>query len=124
MNIFQRLLRWWRRKSALAALPSSSAGPMLDAFRRVRPPTATELLGELKNTAYTCASINAAVCAAFPPKLYVATTPGESVRWPSRAVDGATARRLTGLVRETAERASITQQKSSVLEVTDHPLLT
>jgi HK97 family phage portal protein len=121
MNLIQRLLCWWRRKSAVAALPSSSAGPMLDVFRRVRPPTATELLGELKNTAYTCASINASVCAAFPPKLYVATAPGESVRWPTRVVDGATERRL---IRETAERGSLSQQKSSVLEITEHPLLT
>jgi HK97 family phage portal protein len=45
----------------------------VDAYKRNRQPTPNEILAELKNTAFTCASINAAVCAAYPPRLYVAT---------------------------------------------------
>ncbi len=45
----------------------------VDAFKRNRAPTPNELMAELKNTAWTCASINASVCASFPPSLYVVT---------------------------------------------------
>ena len=45
-----------------------------DSFKRNRNPTPNELMAELKATAWTCASINAAVCASFPPRLYVSTS--------------------------------------------------
>src|SRR5438094_981511 len=45
----------------------------IDAYRRRREPTPNDLMAELKGTAWTCVSINAAVCAGFPPRLYVAT---------------------------------------------------
>src|SRR5688572_17294671 len=69
-----RLAHWLARKTAPAGLVSAAgAGPaFVDAFRRQRPPTPHELLAELKHTAFACASINAAVCASFPPRLYVA----------------------------------------------------
>ena len=54
-----------------------SGTSLLDAYRRNRNPTPNELLAELKNTAWTCASINAAVCASFPPRLYVITDHGQ-----------------------------------------------
>src|SRR5437762_5040140 len=65
------------RKSAPAALTGSqwSGTSFIDSFKRERNPTANELMAELKNTAFTCATINAAVCAAFRPRLYVATEP-------------------------------------------------
>ena len=50
----------------------------LDAYRKHRLPTNADLLNELKNTAFTCASINSAVCAANAPKLYVKTTHSDS----------------------------------------------
>src|SRR6516165_10210890 len=64
------------RKSAPAALTGrqSSGTNFIDSFKRERNPTANELMAELKNTAFTCATINAAVCASFHPRLYVATT--------------------------------------------------
>src|SRR5436190_10052421 len=52
-----------------------SGTSFIDSFKRERNPTANELMAELKNTAFTCATINAAVCAAFRPRLYVATEP-------------------------------------------------
>ena len=42
-----------------------SGTSFIDAYRRNRNPTPNEILAELKNTAWTCASINAAVCASF-----------------------------------------------------------
>src|SRR5689334_13123501 len=66
-----------RRKSAPAALTGNqwSGTSYMDSFKRERNPTPNELMAELKNTAFTCATINAAVCAAHPPKLFVATDP-------------------------------------------------
>src|SRR5438045_3360278 len=62
-----RLTHWLERKSAPAALAGSqwSGTQFTDAYKRNRAPTPNEQLGELKNTAFTCASINAAVCAAY-----------------------------------------------------------
>src|ERR1700757_141747 len=74
-HTLNRLARWLHPKSAPPALAGSqwSGTGFVDAYKRSRNPTPNELLAELKNTAFTCASINAAVCAAFPPRLYVAT---------------------------------------------------
>src|SRR5262245_4315 len=118
-QFLHRLARWLARKTAPPlsppAAPWSAAGG-IDAYRRLRPPTAAELLTELKNTAWACASINAAVCAASPPKLYVQTAPGQPApRCRTRAIDPHTAR--TRSVRSTL-------QSATVEEVVDHPLLT
>ena len=56
-----------------AAPPVGGSGEVaygpLDAYGKHRQPNNNDLLQELKNTAYTCASINAAVCASNPPTL-------------------------------------------------------
>jgi HK97 family phage portal protein len=77
-----RLARWLEPKAAIATgtyASSYSDSPMgfLDAYRKQRLPTHGDLLAELKNTAWTCASINSAVCAANPPHLYVQTRAGD-----------------------------------------------
>ena len=51
-----------------------SGTSFIDSFKRERNPTPNELMAELKNTAFTCATINAGVCASFHPRLYVATS--------------------------------------------------
>lgn len=73
---FVKFAGWLDHKAVPTATttPRSGGGDsFIDAYRRNRAPSATELLQELKNAAWTCASINAAVCAANPPKLYVKT---------------------------------------------------
>ena len=78
-NTLAALTHLFRRK----AVPTSLAGnqwtgsTFVDVFKRTREPTPNELLAELKNTAFTCATLNAAVCAAFPPRLYVSTRPDQ-----------------------------------------------
>ncbi|MGF1582370.1 MAG: phage portal protein [Gemmataceae bacterium] len=64
-------------KSAAKIAPPHHTYSFIDAYKKHREPTKRELLAELKNTAYTCVSINAAVCATHPPKLYVLTRSGE-----------------------------------------------
>lgn len=98
------------RLASWLAPPAPRAGGSLPVPSRSRPATAGELLAELKNTAWTCASLNAAVCASFPPRLYLRSPAGATrSRWPTRSLAGVQARRFSGSGR--------------VEEVTDHPLL-
>src|SRR5260370_30758998 len=121
-TILQRFARWLLAKSA----PSALAGPQwfgptaIDAFRRQRPPTPAELLGELKNTAWTCASISAAVCASFPPRLYVSTAGGQAPpRARTRGLDADTSAGL----RDAPHLTLHTQKARTIEEVVEHPLL-
>ncbi len=71
------LLRFVQRR-AVPVAPTMPAGSLLDPSRALREPTPTELLGELRATAWTCATLNAAVCASHPPRLFVQTAPGQA----------------------------------------------
>lgn len=84
----------------------------LDAYGRFREPTPLELLRELKNAAYACANLNAATCAAHPPRLYVTTAAGQ----PSPRC---LTRRLTA-----PDRRRFANKAMQVEEVVEHPLLT
>ncbi|HZU37303.1 MAG TPA: phage portal protein [Gemmataceae bacterium] len=112
-----------RPKAAPAALLGSqwTGTHFLDAFKRNREPTANELQAELKNTAFACASINAAVCASFAPRLFVATHPEQpAARCLTRALDRPTKqwlRHQPGLPPRITKAAKLE-------EVLDHPLLT
>jgi HK97 family phage portal protein len=90
----------------------------VDAYQRNRQPSPNELLAELKGTAWTCASINASVCASFPPRLYVATHEGQSAP-----------KCLTAPLRKDREeqlrsRLRLRGKAAQLEEVLDHPLLT
>src|SRR5262249_6008412 len=113
---------WLRPKAMPAVLTGSqwSGTSFIDVYRRNRSPTPNEILAELKNTAWTCASVNAAVCASFPPKLFV-TTPADQPRpkAPTKALPAAAEQRL----RSAPHLAARTKAAERVEEVTDHPLL-
>jgi HK97 family phage portal protein len=121
-NAFARLLAWLRPK----AIPQSLAGnqwtgtTFVDLYRQHRNPTPNELMAELKNTAWTCASMNAAVCASFPPKLYVTTKRGEArPKCLTRAVSRKCLHRL-----QSDPRLEVhTRAADNIEEVTQHPLL-
>jgi HK97 family phage portal protein len=116
-HLLHRLARWLLAKTAPAYLPAAAGAPALDFFRTQRSPTAYDLLGELKNTAWTCASINAAVCAAFPPRLYVHSALGQPApRCLTRALE-------PGLEKQLRSQAALRNPKSAIEEVIDHPLL-
>lgn len=115
-SLLHRLARAVTPKGAASANPIWTAAigeyGFVDAYRQHRVPSPDDLLDELKNTAWTCASINAAVCAAHPPRLYVRTGPLQSrprCRTQSLAANHplALAHKGTALVEE----------------VTEHPLL-
>ncbi len=116
-NLLNRFARWLMRKTAPSSLAPPPTVSFLDAYRRRRPPSAAELLAELKNTAWTCASINASVCAALPPKLYVTTGKGQAPpRCATRALEPVALKQLQAL------KPQLAQQE--IAEVTAHPLLT
>lgn len=120
-HAIHRLASWLAHKT----MPTSLAGgqwsgtSFVDAYKRNRNPTPNELLAELKNTAWTCASINAAVCAAYPPKLYVATSNGQAR--PKCATKAIQRAHEDDLRRRTPTRIAKSQR---IEEVIEHPLLT
>ena len=71
-------------------------------------------MAELKGAAWTCASINASVCASYPPKLYVATAPGQAA--PKCAVAPVT-KALERRLRTQAPRAMRTKAVLHIQEV-------
>jgi len=117
-QLLHRLARWVATKTAPSTVaPSYSETPFIDAYRRVRTPSAHELVSELKNTAYTCATLNAGVCASYPPRLYVTTRPGErNARCLTRSLSALEQKRL-------GERMRL-KGVEQIEEVVEHPLLT
>jgi HK97 family phage portal protein len=118
-----RLAGWLRPKNLPPALTGAqwSGTSFVDAYRRNRNPTPNELLAELKNTAWACASINAAVCASFPPRLFVTTRPGQPR---PKCLTRALPRRTDRLLRASPHLQQHTKSVDRIEEVTDHPLLT
>jgi HK97 family phage portal protein len=122
-NALTLLASWIRPKAVPAAVASGVArgSTFLDVYRKHREPTQRQLLEELKNTAWSCASINAAVCASFPPKLYVTTNRGQPApKCLTRALPHETEARL----RAASHLAVHTQGARAIEEVVEHPLLT
>lgn len=121
-TFLHRLARWLARKTAPSAVRATGADQpgFVDAYRRLRNPSAHDLLAELKNTAYACAALNASVCASYPPRLYVATRPGDpEPRCLTRTLAPAERRSLS----ERPEVAPRLKGAERVEEVLDHPLL-
>jgi HK97 family phage portal protein len=121
-DALSKLAGWLRPKAMPAVLagPQWSGTSFLDSYRRNRNPTPNEILAELKNTAWTCASINAAVCASFAPRLYVATRKDQArPKCLTKALPAAAERRL----RSAAHLSVYTKAADHIEEVTDHPLL-
>ncbi len=122
-DTLQRLARWLNAKGAPPVLTSGqwSGSSFVDSYKRNRTPSANELMAELKNTAFTCATINAGVCASYPPRLYVATHAGQPApKCATRPLDPATDKRLRA---KSYLPARITKAER-IEEVHDHPLLT
>jgi hypothetical protein len=123
----RRFLRHFALWLARKALPSSLAGSQwtgttfTDLWRRNREPAPNELQAELKGTAWTCASLNAAVCAAYPPRLYVSTTADQPV---ARCLTRPLAPRTEQRLRTLAHLPPRVTKAARLEEVLDHPLLT
>jgi HK97 family phage portal protein len=78
-------------------------------------------MAELKGAAWTCASINAAACANYSPRLYVATHPEQPApKCRTRALDPGADQRL----RSRTILPPHLSKAATIEEVLDHPLLT
>lgn len=121
-NTLQRIARW-ARKGAPAALTGGqwSGSSYVDAFKRNRQPTPNELMAELKNTAFACVSINASVCASYPPRLYVTTGKGEPR---PKCLAGPLHPKTENRLRARADLPSRFTKAQHIAEVFEHPLLT
>ncbi len=113
---------WLLGKTAPQALLGSqwSGTSAIDRYRRHRNPTPNELLAELKGTAWSCASINASICATYPPSLYVITQHNQPR--PRCGTETITTRTWQRLQRLSWLRPKL-KGAALVEEVTDHPLL-
>jgi HK97 family phage portal protein len=108
------------------AMPRALAGGQwfgtnyTDLYKRNREPTANELMAELKGTAWTCASLNASVCANYYPRLFVTTQTGQSAaRAPVKALD----RRTEEWLRSRKDLPARWTKAAKLQEVTQHVLL-
>ena len=127
MNLWSRLTTWLSGKSAPAPYASGSlGGPSfpIDAFRKHRAPTPTELLGENLGTAYACATLNADLLASTRLGLYVTTGRGEaqskmSKRGETRPIVGKELARL----KAASPAGSRIRAAAKVEEVLSHPAL-
>jgi len=92
-----------------------------DSYKRNRSPSPNELLAELKGTAWTCASINASVCASNQPRLYVTTNKNEP---PPKCLTKTINHKQLTYLKDSPKFAHYTKSASSIMEIVDHPLLT
>ena len=121
-NALSRLSDLLRSKAVPPVLTGGqwSGTSFIDSYRRNRTPTPNEILAELKNTAWTCASLNASVCASNPPRLYVRTQTNQArPKCLTKSLSAATEKRL----RSTPHLAVHTKSAERLEEVTEHPLL-
>jgi HK97 family phage portal protein len=122
-SILNRLAVWLYHKTVPASLTGGqwTGTSFVDSYKRNRNPTANELLAELKGTAWTCASINAAMCASYSPRLYVKTGTDETPpRCATRPLHPEAERKL----RSTTHLAPYMKSAANIEEVIAHPLLT
>jgi HK97 family phage portal protein len=122
MNIFDRLASWWLHKSAPSSLTGGqwTGTGFIDSFKRNRNPTPNELQAELKGTAWTCASINAAVCASFGPRLFVKTGSDDpQPKCPVKRLAPTAERKLRAM----PHLSPYTRSARVIEEVLDHPIL-
>jgi HK97 family phage portal protein len=118
-----RFATWLARKTNPGVLSGGqwTGTSFIDAYKRNRQPTPNELLAELKGVAWTCASINAAVCAAYPPRLYVTTHDRQPApRCLTRSLRPEEEYRL----RSRSDLPTRLTKAAQIAEVLDHPLLT
>jgi HK97 family phage portal protein len=123
-----------RRLLGKAAAPESLGGSQwtgtafVDAYRRNRLPTPNEVLAELKNIAFTCASINSAACASYSPRLFVwSTEDTPEPKCTTRPISGRVHKHLLKHIPIRQKRSrpvpAKTHRQVKIEEVVDHPLL-
>ncbi len=122
-TFLHRVGTWIAVKTAPRVLTGTqwSGTSFADSFKRQRNPSPNELMAELKAAAWTCATINASVCASFPPRLYVTTAVHQAdPRCATKAIN----RHLERHMRTAPHLVGHTKSANRIQEVVEHPLLT
>jgi HK97 family phage portal protein len=109
-------------KAAPAALTGGqwSGTSYIDSYKRNRNPSPNELLAELKGVAWACISLNASVCANYPPRLYVTT---DTAQRPARCLTRALHPAHEARLRARKDLPASVAKATHIEEVLDHPLL-
>jgi HK97 family phage portal protein len=117
-----RFAAWLAKKTAPTSLTGGqwTGTQYTDRFKRYREPSANELMAELKNTAWTCATLNAATCAAYTPSLYIVTRHNQPA--PKCAVK-ALRPEVEERLRSDPRIQSRVKHAARIEEVTSHPIL-
>ena len=119
-SLWGHLRAWWKGMPAALGGNQWTGTGFVDAYKRNRNPTPNELVAELKGIAWTCASLNASVCANSTPGLYVVTKHTHPrPKCATKPISQKTLDRLHANPRH-KDRMS---DASTVEEVTDHPVL-
>ena len=100
--------------------PAAWSGSYIDAYRRNRQPTPNELMAELKDTAWTCASHQRRRLCQLPAELYVATHHGQ----PRAEVPDEPRHPRRTAPAPAPHLSARTKTAARIEEVLDHPLLT
>src|SRR5205807_1977330 len=101
IDLVRRGAAWFQRK--VLVRPAWFSGPgraywWYDGYRHRHEPTAFDLLMELRGIVWACASVNAAVCARYPPRLYVTTAANQPLaRCLTRGLGAAEEERLRAI---------------------------
>jgi phage portal protein BeeE len=125
MNPITRLRNWIKSKSVpfYGGNYGYIGGP-LDVYGKNRAPTPIELVGELLNTVYCCATLNEGLVASTKLRLYVRTTRRKAKsfimdRGDSRPINRRERTRLESL----KSVGQLVDSAGEVQEVTSHPVL-
>lgn len=120
--LINRLAAWLYHKTTLAPLTGGqwSGTTYIDSFNRRRAPSANELMAELKGTAWTCATLNAAACASHSPRLYVKTSADEAQ---PKCLTKPVSKKTDDRLRRLPYLAAYTKSATQIQEVVQHPLL-
>jgi HK97 family phage portal protein len=116
------LARALQAKNAPSAVAGGgwSGSSYVDSWQRTRELAPSQLIDELKGTAWSCISLNAATCATYTPTLYVVTAHNQpKAKCQTKALDAQTDKRLRALPYLKVKTSSA----ATIEQVTDHPLL-
>ena len=118
-GLISRVGEWIVGKSPM--MPGGDTGaPFADLYRRLRNPSAQQLLDECLDTAYSCANINATSVMGVPLRLYVTTSGGQRrPRCATRPVSKATKDALFAR----GSLVSRLAKAEEIEEVAEHPLI-
>jgi HK97 family phage portal protein len=128
-SVLDRSARWLKGGRPASLGGSQWTGTaFVDAYKRNRVPTPNEVLAELKNIAFTCASINAATCASYAPRLYVWSTeqtgePKLATKSIPRRLEKRLARDFPIRLKRSHAVPAKTHRQVKIEEVVDHPVL-